>query len=145
VQRIVKGGLFMFIIGRNSDLDFTIAREVFNVEPDKFRWGVPFFSVDRNAAAMVNTEMAFRKNKTRELYELELMRIAHKRGWEINADFCGLAILIMLLLPEEICNAAIIACRGCECEAAPTDIDMGHTLCLKTARGDSSGCESKTA
>ena len=112
----------MFILGRNSDLDLDVARIVFKInEPENLRWGVPFFSVDRNAAAMVNTEMAFHEDGSRERYETELLRMAQDRGWN-----SGIPVLFMVLLPEVICEAAIIACQSSENVEALSDIDKDH-------------------
>lgn len=113
----------MFIIGRNSDLDLEVAMVVFKIDPDCFRWGVPFFSVDRNAVAMVNLEMADRMDGTREKYEKALELIAIKRGWKSKPEWSGVSMLWAFLLPEEICHAAIIACQLGIDEEVPLDID----------------------
>ncbi len=98
----------MFISGRNSDLDFEVAKVVFNIDPETYRWGVPFFSTNRDDAAIVNTEMAFREDGTREIYDKELEKIVAKQKG-IDAESMSMALTI--LLPEEICKVAIMACR----------------------------------
>lgn len=92
----------------NADLDIEVAKTVFNINPDLYKWGVPSFSVNRNDAAMVNTEMAFRSDGTREKYDKELEKIiSSQKG--INTK--SLSLALVALLPEEICKAAIMACR----------------------------------
>lgn len=95
---------------RNNELELDVCRYVFKEDPEKYRWGVPFFSTDRNDAAMVNTEIAFREDGTRERYEEELQRLAAKKGWKSEPNRAGISILFMVLLPEEICKAAVTAC-----------------------------------
>lgn len=113
-------------LGRNNDLDFDVCKCVFNLDPKKYKWGVPFFSSDRNAAAIVNTEMAFREDETREEYEKELKHIASKLGWKSEQ---GLSKLFMVLLPDEICKAAVMACRKSSHKAIPLNIDKDHHEC----------------
>ncbi len=100
----------MLISGRNSDLDFEVAKVVFSIDPETYRWGVPSFSTDRSAAAIVNTEMAFRKDGTRERYDKELEKIAIK-SCKGGMEYKNMSMLLVLLLPDEICKAAIMACR----------------------------------
>ena len=134
----------MFILGRNSDLDLEVAEVVFRIDSKIYRWCVPFFSEDRNSAAMVNTEMAFREDETRERYDEELERTAIERGWKSKPEWSGLSMLLSFLLPKEICNAAIMACQSNIDEAALTDIDKDHTLCRETIRNDFFEHRSKT-
>jgi hypothetical protein len=117
----------------NSDLDFEVARLVFNINPESYQWGVPFFSEDRNASAMVNTEMAFRKDGTKEVYIQELERRALQAGWKSKPHLSDIAVILSLLLPEDICKAAITACHQAACHqvpsrygVVPSDIDIGH-------------------
>lgn len=107
VKRIV-GGFFC----RNSDLDFKIAVIVFNINPDLYKWGLPCFSEDRNAAAMVNTAILGKDEAVIEKYDKELERIAIKRGWKTIPQWSGLSTFLTFIMPEDICKAAIIACSG---------------------------------
>jgi hypothetical protein len=133
----------MFILGCNSDLDFEVAKVVFKIDSDSYRWGIPFFSVDRNAAAMVNTEMAFREDESRERYNKEIERIATERGWKSTPECLGVPMLLCLLLPEEICKAAIIACLENKDGAIPSGIDKGHSLFHEITQDDFSEYRNK--
>lgn len=134
----------MFLISRNSDLDLDVCKFVFGLDPDSFRWGVPFFSVDRNAAAIVNTEMAFRKDESREKYEKELERRAIELGWKSKPECGGVSMFLCLILPEEICKAAIVACQTNDDTASPSSIDKGLHQCQRTDLNNSAGHRSKT-
>ncbi|MBC8553770.1 MAG: hypothetical protein H8D23_29515 [Candidatus Brocadiales bacterium] len=98
----------MHVFDSNSSLDIEVAETVFNINPDSYKWGIPSFSKDRNASALINTEMAFRDKKIREKYDKELKTIvARQKG----IDPESLSLSLVILLPEKICNAALIACR----------------------------------
>jgi hypothetical protein len=101
----------MNILGRNNELDFDVCKYVFGIDPEEYKWGVPFFSSDRNSAAIVNTEMVFRKDGTKEIYEKEMERIVKNSVRANNNELEGLSIFLMILLPDEICKAAVMACR----------------------------------
>ena len=102
---------FMNILGRNNELDFDVCKYVFGIDPEEYRWGVPFFSSDRNSAATVNTEMVTRKDGTKEIYEKELERIVSRIVIKNNNELEGLSITLMVLLPEDICKSAVMACQ----------------------------------
>lgn len=129
-------------LGSNTDLDFDVVRLVFKVDPESYRWGVPYFSEDRNSAAMVNTEMAFLEDGSRDRYEKELEHRAIDLGWKSKPEWSGIAILLCVLLPEEICKAAVMACRGSGIEAAPSSTDKDRRQCHEIAPAGSSGYRS---
>lgn len=96
----------------NSDIDFEVVKKVFNLDPNAFKWGVPFFSTSNDAAAMVNTEMALMKGpEIKAKYEAELERLALSRGWKSKPECTGLSIFLMLSYSQIICEAAIKVCH----------------------------------
>ena len=107
-------------LGRNTDLDFDVCKFVFKIDPEEYKWGVPFFSSDRNAAAIVNTEMAFRDGNTKDEYEKALKIIVSK------CDGNGTSISLMVLTPDEICKAAVMVCQKNDHIADPLNIDKDH-------------------
>lgn len=106
-------------LGRNSSLDLEVVKFVFNEDTELYRWRLPHFSEDRNLSAAINTEMAFKESAIREKYEKELERRAIELGWKSKPEFSGIAMFLCVILPEEICKAAIMACRKSKVEAIP--------------------------
>lgn len=134
----------MFILGRNSDLDFEVAKVLWGINPELYRWGIPFVFEDRNMAAMVNSEMAFLGDERSGRYETELANIVIGRGWESKPEWFGTSMLLCLLLPRDICKATVMACRGNVSEVIPSSIDKDHHKCHETSLNDSSEYKSKT-
>lgn len=95
----------------NEELDIEIAVQVFGVSRgavESWPWPIPEFSSDRRWSAAVVTEMWARNNSQTKAFERELHTMANK--CKVNG---GLAELMVVNTPDEICRAALIAVREC--------------------------------
>jgi hypothetical protein len=95
----------------NEELDIEIAVHVFGVSRDAVEawpWPIPGFSSDRRWSAAVVTEMWSRNNSETKVFERKLRTLAD--ACKLNG---GLAELMVVNTPDEICKAAITAVQEC--------------------------------
>ncbi len=103
-----------------SNLNFDIAHEVFGISEDtldNWLWPIPDFAETRNDAMRVVCKM-WSKKHLRLLFESNLEAAAKRLGWKKKPEQAGIATLMMVLTPDEICKAALITCRSNKDEVA---------------------------
>lgn len=97
---------------QSEEMDIQIAELVFGLpreQIDAWPWGVPEFSTDRRWSAAVILKMLV--HESHHLFNEQLERAAVAWGWKKKPGFCGLDSAILILTPDEICKAALIAIR----------------------------------
>lgn len=96
----------------NEDLNESVAREVFGLfqeQIDAWPWSVPPFSSDRNYAAGIVSRL-WEAEATRKALEKALTaRLPSLHG--------GIAEILMVATPRELCRAALSAVRECSVTA----------------------------
>lgn len=93
-----------------EELDVKIAKIVFGVDGEatkEWPWGVPPFSIDRNWSAAVIGRMLV--HHAADKFNSALERRALIWGWEKIERSINIPALIIVLTPDEICNAALEA------------------------------------
>ncbi|MFZ7337553.1 hypothetical protein ACLS0R_14990 [Comamonas jiangduensis] len=99
-----------------TELDVQIAQLVFGVDSSATQvwpWGVPPFSTDRNwCAAVVGRMLA---HQAASEFDTELERRALLWGWKNDGEKKNIPALILVLTPDEICNAALDAIQQFHC------------------------------
>lgn len=98
----------------NEELNKLIAEHVFGVQRkaiEDWPWGVPDFSGDRRWAAAVATRMLTHPSSTQ--FDAELQRAAQVWGYGATIARSGPATMLVVLTPEEICQAALAVIPGC--------------------------------
>ena len=95
----------------SEELDKEIAEHVFGIprsQIDAWPWGVPEFSTDRRWAAAVVGKMLSRGGLTARFNDH--LELASLRWAGMKPD---ISAVVVVLTPDEICQAALMAIREC--------------------------------